>query len=81
MGDKAITGTVAIVTAIIGVAIIAVLVSGQSQTANVLKAGGGAFSDILKTALSPVAGGVGNGLFGNDSINPSTGVYTAHVFG
>jgi hypothetical protein len=76
MGDKAITGLVAIVTAIIGVAIIAVLVSNQSNTSGVLSAGGNAFSNILKTAVSPVTGGGGlgginpisslmNGAFGN----------------
>lgn len=77
MGDKAITGLIAIVTAIIGVAIIAVLVSNQSNTSGVLSAGGSAFSNILKTAVSPVTGGGGigggvnpisslmNGAFGN----------------
>lgn len=65
MGDKAITGVVAIITAIIGVAIIAVLVSKQSNTSGVLTAGGNAFSSILKTAVSPVSsGGIGTGLFG-----------------
>lgn len=65
MGDQAITGIIAILTAIIGVAIIAVLVSGQSQTAGVLTAGGNAFSSILKTAVSPVSGnGIMNGLVG-----------------
>jgi uncharacterized membrane protein (Fun14 family) len=75
MGDKAITGLVAIITAIIGVAIIAVLVSNQSNTTGVLTAGGNALSNILKSAVSPVtsgSGGVGglgnlisNGAFGN----------------
>jgi hypothetical protein len=71
MGDKAITGLVAIITAIIGVAIIAVLVSNQSNTSGVLSAGGNAFSNILKTAVSPVTGG-GSG-FGN--INPISGLF------
>ena len=65
MGEKAITGTVAVITAIIGVAIIAVLVSKQANTANVLTSGGTAFANILKTAVSPVTGGsVTGGLFG-----------------
>lgn len=55
MGDKAITGFVAIIMAIIGVAIVAVLVSKNANTGSVLTAGGGAFSSILKTALSPVS--------------------------
>jgi hypothetical protein len=65
MGERTITGIVTVITAIIGVAIVAVLVSNQANTANVLTAGGGAFSNILKTAVSPVTGGgLGNGLFG-----------------
>jgi hypothetical protein len=65
MGDQAITGIIAILTAIIGVAIIAVLVGQQAQTASVLTAGGNAFANILKTAVSPVSGsGIMNGLVG-----------------
>jgi hypothetical protein len=50
-----------IIMAVIGVAIIAVLVSGQAQTANVLTAGGTAISKVLGSALSPVTGGSGIG--------------------
>jgi len=56
MSDKIITGIVSILTAIIGVAIIAVLVSRNTETANVLTAGGKAFSSILSAAVSPVMG-------------------------
>jgi PRD1 phage membrane DNA delivery len=59
MGDKVITSIVVVLTAIIGVAIIAVLVSRQADTANVLQAGGSAFSNILKAAVSPVSGSSG----------------------
>ena len=59
MKDSVVTGIVAIFMAIIGVAIVAVLVSKQANTANVLGSGGNAFSLILKTALSPVSGGSG----------------------
>lgn len=48
---KAIVG---ILTAVIGVAIIATLVSKKSNTAGVLTAGGNAFSGILGAALSPI---------------------------
>lgn len=53
---------VSVLLAVIGVAIIAVLVSSQAQTANVLTAGGTAISKVLGSALSPVTGGstVGN---------------------
>lgn len=57
MSDSLITSVVTVLTAIIGVAFIAVLVSRNAQTANVFKAGGQAFSGVLQSALSPVAGG------------------------
>lgn len=57
MGDKIITNIVSVVVAIIGVAIIAVLVSKRADTANVLTAGGKAFTSILGAAVSPVSGG------------------------
>lgn len=44
----------AILLAIIGVAIVSVLVSQQAQTANVLTAAGKAFGGVLQTAVSPV---------------------------
>lgn len=54
MGDfgKAI---VTILTAVIGVAIIATLVSSRSNTAGVIAAGGNAFSSILNSALGPIS--------------------------
>jgi hypothetical protein len=47
---------VTIVTALIAVAIISVLVSKKSQTGNVLAAAGGAFSNAISAAVSPVTG-------------------------
>jgi hypothetical protein len=47
---------VTILTAIIGVAIVAVLVSKNAQTAGVLTAGGNAFSSALNAATKPVTG-------------------------
>jgi hypothetical protein len=51
------SGIVTVLLAIIGVAIIAVLVSGQARTREVIQAGGGAVSGILGSALAPVVGG------------------------
>jgi hypothetical protein len=56
MGEKLITSIVTVLTAIVGVAIIAVLVSKNSNTTGVLQAGGSAFSSALGTALSPISG-------------------------
>lgn len=55
MGKEAIDGTIAVITAIIAVAIVAVLVSKNSSTSSVLTAGGTALSGILKAATGPVA--------------------------
>lgn len=53
--DKAtITSVVSVLLAIIGVAILAELVSNKSQTGSVLTAGGGAFTQMLCTALKPL---------------------------
>lgn len=57
-----------IATAIIGVAILAVLVSKNANTANVIKSAGSSFNSALATAISPVTGatfsGVGLSSFG-----------------
>jgi len=63
MGDQLITSIVTVLTAIVGVAIIATLVSKNAQTPQVLTAGGNAFSTALGAALSPVANGGGFGAF------------------
>jgi uncharacterized membrane protein YbjE (DUF340 family) len=56
MSEQLITSVVTILTAIVGVAIIAVLVSKNANTAGVIGAGAGGFSQSLATALSPVTG-------------------------
>lgn len=52
--DDMVKAMVTILTAVIGVAIVATLVSKKSNTAGVLTAGGNAFSGILNSALSPI---------------------------
>jgi hypothetical protein len=56
MGREIFEPIVTIVGGVIAVAIIAVLVSQRAQTANVFAAAGGAFSNVLSTAVSPVTG-------------------------
>jgi hypothetical protein len=66
MGDNIVAGVVTIATAIIGVAIIAVLVSRNANTTGVLQSGGQAFGSVLAVAESPVTGSSGNSTgFGN----------------
>ena len=52
--NEAMSGIITIATAVIGVAILAVLVSKNANTAAVIGAGGNAFSNILQSAVSPV---------------------------
>lgn len=49
-------GVVTVLMAIVGVAILAVIVSKNSNTTSVLSAGSSAFSGALGTALSPITG-------------------------
>lgn len=57
--NKITEAVVTILTAIIGVAILAVLVSRRSNTAGVMTAGGNAFASMLGAATGPVTGGGG----------------------
>lgn len=50
------SGVITIAVAIIGVATLSVIVSKQSNTANVLQAAGQSFSGALATAVSPITG-------------------------
>lgn len=50
----------AIALAIVGVAIVAVLVSNNANTSNVISATSSAFTNSLATALSPVTGSGGS---------------------
>ena len=68
MSESLITSVVTVLTAIVGVAIIAVLVSKIANTSQVIQAGGGAFSQALQAATGPVTGGVGSG-FGTFGAN------------
>jgi hypothetical protein len=64
--SKLIGEAAGILALIIGVAMLAVLVSNNAQTAKVVTASGNAFSNILGTALSPVTGrggGLGTSAF------------------
>jgi hypothetical protein len=62
MSDQLLTSVVTVLLAITGVAILAVLVSKNANTAGVLTAGASAYSTALGTALSPITGG-GAGTF------------------
>lgn len=63
MTDSLVSSTTTVLLAIVGVAIIAVLVSRNANTSGVIGAGGSAFSSSLGAALSPVTGNGGFGSF------------------
>lgn len=52
---------VTVLVAIVGVAMVAVLVSKQANTSGVIDSSGNALSGFLATALSPVTGGAAGG--------------------
>jgi hypothetical protein len=56
MGERIITEIFAVATAIVGVAVIAVLVAQKAQTASVIGAAGTALAKDLSAAVSPVTG-------------------------
>lgn len=57
MDSQLTTAIVSILTAVVGVALLATIVSKNSNTTGVLNAGFSGFNSILGTALSPVTGG------------------------
>jgi hypothetical protein len=59
MGDHMITSIVSIMTAIVGVAVLAVLVSKNAQTPSVIQSAGNAFAADLTAAEGPVSGNSG----------------------
>lgn len=63
------SGIVTIAVAIIGVAIVAVIVSRNAQTPQVISSAGNAFAKALSAATGPVSGGMGS--FG---ISPGLGM-------
>lgn len=55
--DRLVDGAVSIAVAIVGVALLAVLVSRNAQTPAVFTSAGNAFSNALRAATGPVSGG------------------------
>lgn len=64
--DHLLNGVVSIAVAVVGVALLAVLVSRNAQTPQVISASGGAFANALRAATGPVTGGFGGGVYSGD---------------
>lgn len=56
MGKDLIEGLVSIAVAVVGIALVAVIVGRGSQTASVIQSAGGALSSVLKAATAPASG-------------------------
>jgi PRD1 phage membrane DNA delivery len=59
MTNRIFADLMTIATAIIGLAIIAVIVSKQADTGNVITQAGSAFGSVIKAAVSPLGSGSG----------------------
>ena len=68
MGDQLISSVVTVLIAIVGLAIIATLVSKNAETSNIISSGGSAFSGALQAAEGPVLGGFGLNVAGTSSM-------------
>lgn len=68
MFDNFIKELVVVAVSIVGLAIIATLVSNRANTANVITSAGNAFSNAIAAATGPVSGG-GLSLAGLNSFN------------
>ncbi len=64
--NRLVDGAVSIAIAIVGVALLAVLVSKNAQTPAVFRSAGEAFSNSLRAATGPVTGNAGAGVFTGD---------------
>lgn len=74
MTDNLINSVVTVATAIIGLAILAVLVSRQAQTGKVIQALSSGLSQNISAAVSPVTGSSG-GSFGGFANFGSASLY------
>lgn len=68
------SGVVTVAMAIVGVAILAVIVSRNADTANVITAGARGFAADIEAAVSPVTGG-GNVLGGMTLSGGASSIY------
>jgi hypothetical protein len=68
-GEQLVSSGVTVLIALVGLGIIATLVSKNANTANILTAGGRSFSGALTAAEGPVLGGFGLNVAGTNSMS------------
>lgn len=74
MADKALSALISLLSAIIFLAVIAVILSQKSDTKNVISSAGNAFSGIITAAVNPVSGSGFSGA--SNFLNTSSGIIT-----
>lgn len=67
MGEQLISSVSTVLIAIVGLAVIATIVSKNANTATIITSGGSAFSGALTAAEGPVLGGFGLNIAGTQS--------------
>lgn len=67
MGEQTISSVLTVMVAIVGLAIIATLVSKNANTSQIIGTTGSAFSNALSAAEGPVLGGFGLNVAGTSS--------------
>ena len=70
---------IAIAGGILGLAIVATIVSKNAATSNVINAGAGALSSVIRAAVSPVSTAGTNGNLGNNTF--STPIQAGNIVG
>lgn len=78
--DTALKTGLAIFSAIIGLAILSVIVSRRSQAPQVIQASASALSNVIRAAVDPVATAATNGNLGNNTWSNDGGFELPDVF-
>ena len=73
--NATVSAAVAVIGGIVGLAIVAVLVSQKAQTSGVIQSAGSALSSIIGAAVGPVSGG------GTSPLGNPLGLGTGNLFG
>jgi hypothetical protein len=63
--NSTVSAAVAVIGGIVGLAIVAVLVSQKAQTSGVIQAAGSALSGIIGAAVGPITGSTASSTLGN----------------
>jgi len=74
VGNEAGRAILAIVSSIVGLAIISVILSQQAQTGSIISASGTALSGVISAATAPVSGASNTGAIAGSFLGALTGI-------